>query len=318
MVRSEVIMKLKHFLSITDLTSQEIVDVINVAAKLKKELKNDDTNEQYLAHKTMIMFFEKQSLRTRLSFETAMTQLGGHAIYLGASEVGIGDRESISDVAGVASGMGDILMARTYQHADVEEMANYSIVPVINGLTDLEHPCQALADFMTIKEEKGYLAGLHLSFVGDCDNNIVHSLCLGALLLGMKFTCASPKGYSLTPKVAQKAHEIAHVAGGYFEQGTDPYGAVKGADIVYTDTWVSMGDEKEKETRLKMFQPYQVTEKLMKSAKPNAIFMHDMPAYRGLEVTEEVIDGPQSVIFDQAHNRLHAQKALILKLLNVL
>ena len=286
-----------------------------VAKDMKEELKKSGKNKPILANKTLVMIFEKPSLRTRLSFETAMTQLGGHAVYLSQNEIGMGSRESISDVSGVASGMGDCLMARTYKHSTLEQLADYSIVPMINGLTDLEHPCQALADFLTIMEEKGNFSGLTLAFIGDGENNIAHSLCIGCAILGLNFKCASPEGYKMKPEIVKKAKNLLKKKGNSIIEIDDPFKAVINADIIYTDTWISMGDEKEKEVRLKVFSPYQVTKKMMSKAKNNAIFMHDLPAYRGLEVTEEVIDGTQSVVFDQAYNRLHAQKALLTFLL---
>lgn len=308
---------IKHFLSITDLSAKEILEIFAVGKKLKEEHKKTGKNEPVLDKKTLVMLFEKPSLRTRLSFETAMTQLGGHAVYFSSSDIGIGSRECASDVAGVTSGMGDMLMARTYHHKTVEKLADYSLVPVINGLSDLEHPCQALADFFTIWEEKNTFSGLTISFVGDGENNIAHSLCLGAALLGITFKCASPKGYFLKSAIVESAKKIAQSTKAQIIQAETPQEAVQGADVVYTDTWVSMGDEKEKEKRMKDFALYQVTNTMMKLAAHDAIFMHDLPAHRGQEVTEEVIDGPQSVVFDQAHNRLHVQKALLLKLLNL-
>lgn len=308
-------MKTKHLLSITDLTQKKLRTVLNLAINLKREYLRAGKPKTLLAGKTLIMIFEKPSLRTRLSFEIGMTQLGGHAIYLAPSDVGLGVRESVSDVAKVASRMGDIIMARTFKHTTVTGLARHSRVPVINGLSDLEHPCQILADLLTIFEHKGTLTGLKFAFVGDGDNNVTHSLALASGILGIHFSVASPKGYEMLPKIAQTAIKLAKVSGGSILHTTDPARAVVGADIVYTDTWVSMGDETQKLKRLKVFAPYQVTQKLMSHAKQSALFMHDLPAYRGNEVTTEVIDGPQSIVFDQAENRLHAQKALMLYLL---
>ena len=304
-------MKTKHFLSITDLSISELKTVFKIALKTKKQLKTKHANKPLLQNQTMSMIFEKPSLRTRLSFETAMTQLGGHAIYLAPSDIGLGVREKISDVAKVASGMTNIIMARVFKHTTVEELAAYSAVPVINGLSDMEHPCQTLSDLLTILEVKKELSNLKIVFIGDGENNVAHSLCLGAAMLGMQFTCASPQGFWLNQEIVKKAKKYSPK----IALTSDVEKAVKQADVVYTDTWVSMGDEKEKEKRLSIFKPYQVTRSLMKLAKPDAIFMHDLPAYRGNEVASEVIDGPQSVVFQQAENRLHAQKALLAYLL---
>ncbi len=281
-------MKLKKdFLSITDLTAKEIWQVLSLAKKIKH------SHLDSCKDKTMVMLFEKPSLRTKLSFDVAFNQLGGHTVFFGPDEVGLGKREAISDVAKVTSSMADLIVARVFSHQQLTELANNSKIPVINALSDLEHPCQALADFLTIWEIKGKLKGLTLAFIGDGENNVARSLALGCAILGINFKCASPIGkYTDSPKEA-----------------------IKNADIVYTDTWVSMGDEAEKDKRLKVFKNYQVNQKLMALAKKDAIFMHDMPAYRGKEVSAEVIDGKQSVMFQQAENRLHTQKALISYLL---
>lgn len=305
----------KHFISITDLSAKEILHIFDLAKKLKKELKSKGKNKEILANRTLGMIFEKPSLRTRVSFEAGMTQLGGHAIYLAPSDIGMGKRESIHDTATVLSSMVDIIMVRTFSHSTVVELAKHSKVPVINGLSDLEHPCQILADYLTILEVKGTLKGLTVTFVGDGENNVTHSLCLGASLLGMNFKCASPKGYWMNKEIVSKAKKIALKTKSKIVQTNDPKEAVQNTDVVYTDTWISMGDEKGKEKRLKIFKPYQVNAQLMKLAKKDALFMHDLPAYRGNEVTGEVIDGPQSVVFREAENRLHVQKALLVYLL---
>lgn len=307
-------MSKKDFLSITDLDAKEIWQVLALAQELKKELKVKGSNKPVFKGRTLIMIFEKPSLRTRLSFETGMTQLGGHAIYLAPTDIGLGVREPVSDVAKVASSMGDIIMARTFKHKTVQDLAEHSTAPVINGLSDLEHPCQILTDLLTVLEIKGKFAGLKLAYLGDGENNVTHSLALASGLLGMNFVSASPKGYSMKSEIVALAGKMAQKNGGSVEQTDIPKLAVKNADVIYTDTWVSMGDEKEKEKRLKIFPPYQVTEKLMKLAKKDAVFMHDLPAYRGNEVETSVIDGPQSVVFQQAENRLHAQKALMIYL----
>jgi len=305
----------KDFLSITDFSPKEIWEVIAIAKKLKIEFKQSGKVHEDLKNKSLVMIFEKPSLRTRLSFEIGMTKLGGHAVYLGPSDIGMGVRESIPDVAKVVSSMGEIIMARTFKHQTVEKLAKNAKVPAINGLSDLEHPCQALADFMTIWEAKGKLEKLKMAFVGDGDNNIAHSLCLGAAMLGVSFTCASPTGYWMKPEIISKAKKIALTTGAVIIQTNDSQEAVGKADIIYADTWVSMGDEVEKEKRLAFFVSYQVNKQLMEKAKEDAIFMHDLPAYRNQEVTEDVIDGLQSVVFQQAENRMWAQMALILHLL---
>lgn len=300
--------RIKHLTSITDLSPTEIMKIIKRAMALKKELKSKGKNKNLLEDKTLAMIFEKPSLRTRISFEISMTQLGGHAIYLGPSDIQMGTRESIEDIAKVTSSMTDIIMARTFTHESVIKLAKNSTVPVINGLSDLEHPCQILADLMTIYEVKKTFKNLTISFVGDCENNVTHSLALASSLLNINFRCAAPKEYFMDKKISKitKAFETE-----------DPYRAVKDSDVVITDTWISMGNEKEKQRRLKIFKKYQVNKKLMDCAKKDAIFLHCLPAYRGNEVTSEVIDGKQSVVFQEAENRLHAQKALILYLLGL-
>lgn len=306
----------KDFLSITDLSKNEIIYLIDLAINLKEELINNGGNITYLKNKTLTMIFEKPSLRTRVSFETAMTQLGGHAIDLSQGDIGIDKRESISDIAKVVSSMTNVIMARVYKHALVEELAKHSSVPVINGLSDLEHPCQILADLLTIYEIKKKFNGLKIVYLGDSENNVTHSLALASAILGINFVTASPERYWMKKNITQATKKIAKKSGCKFIETYDPEVAVDKADIVYTDTWISMGDEKEIKKRLKIFPQYQITSKLMSLAKKDAIFMHDMPAYRGNEVSPEVIDGKQSVVFQQAENRLHAQKALLIYLLN--
>lgn len=304
----------KDFLSITDLSAEEIWQVILLAKKMKEDLKKG-INPLLLAGKTLVMIFEKPSLRTRLSFETGMKQLGGHAVYLTGKEIGIGCRESVMDMAKVISGMSDFVMARTYQHLVIEELAKYATGPVINGLSDLEHPCQIMADLLTIYEKKVKLKDLKIAFIGDGENNVTHSLALACGLLGIDLNVASPAGYFMNPYIYVRAKQLAFKHFTELNQINNPKEAVLGADVVYTDTWVSMGDESEIKTRLKAFKPYQVNSELLKLAKSDAIFMHDMPVYRGKEVTAEVIDGPQSVIYEQAENRLHVQKALMVYLM---
>lgn len=306
----------KDFLSILDLSAKEIFHILDLARKLKRQLKVKGSNDSVLSGKSLVMLFEKPSLRTRLSFEVGMTQLGGHAVYFSAAEIGMGNREEVSDIAKVASSMGNILLARTFKHETIQEIARYASNPVINALSDLEHPCQILSDLLTILEKKGSLKGLHLAFVGDGDNNVTHSLALACSLFGMDFSVAAPNGFFMKKEISELAKKTASENHSKFFETNDPKEAVEGADIIYTDTWISMGREADKKKRQKIFQSYQVTEKIMKLANPDAIFMHDMPAYRGKEVTSEVIDGSQSVVIQQAENRLHAQKALMIYLLS--
>jgi ornithine carbamoyltransferase len=295
----------RHFLSVTDLSATEIIEVFTIAKKIKNSPGKFNTA---LLHKTMAMIFEKPSLRTRVSFESGMTQLGGHAIYLGPQDIQMGERESASDIARNLERMVDLIMARVFDHAKLTELSKNTLIPVINGLSDLEHPCQAMADIFTVWEKKEDLKTLKIAFVGDCENNVTHSLALLCHLLGIEFAAASPPGYEMRRDVSLKLKNK-------IMQSNNPVVAVKNADVVVTDTWVSMGDEKERKTRLKLFPPFQVNLKLMEHAKNDAMFLHCLPAYRGYEVTKEVIDGPKSVVYDEAENRLHIQKALILFLL---
>jgi ornithine carbamoyltransferase len=302
-------MKGRNFLSISDIAGEDITSFIAGAVKLKTQ-----GLPALLEGKTLAILFEKPSLRTRVSFEVAMRQLGGDAIYISPAEVGLGERESVPDVARVLGRYVDAIAARTYSHATVEVLADYAGVPVINALSDREHPCQALADFLTIYEKKSKLSGLTLVFIGD-GNNIAYSLLLAAALVGMNFYIASPVGYSLTDEMLRIARGYADRSGAGILLTEEPEKAVSEADIVYTDVWASMGQEAEFEVRRQAFAGFQVDSKLLSLAKPDAIFMHDLPAHRGEEVTDDVIDGPQSVVFDQAENRMHAQKALLAKLL---
>lgn len=308
-------MKTKHFLSITDIGRRDVLDILGIAGKLKRALKKTGKNKLLLKGKTLIMIYEKPSLRTHASFDIGMFQLGGHALYFGPEHIGLGKRESTEHAARVLSRMGNAIMARVFSHETVIELAKYSAVPVINGLSDLEHPCQILADIMTMVEHKGSLHALRVAFIGDGDNNVTHSLALISGLLGMHITVASPKGYAMQKSVVTRAQDLAKKYGGSVTETHDPKAAVRNADVVYTDTWVSMGDEREKGKRLKAFGAFQVNKKLMGLAKPDAIFMHDMPAHLGQEVTQDVFDSPQSVVYDQAENRLHAQKGLLVFLL---
>ncbi|NLE07883.1 MAG: ornithine carbamoyltransferase [Dehalococcoidales bacterium] len=298
-------MKGHSFLSISDMTADEIHSLIYAAVKSKQQ-----PWSTVCERKTLAILFEKPSMRTRVSFEMAMRQLGGQTIYLSQAEVGLGSRESIPDVARVMSRFVDVLAVRTFAHSIVEELAEYAGVPVINALTDYEHPCQTLADFITIYEKKQTLKGLTLAYIGD-GNNVANSLILGAAIVGMNFTIAAPEGYSIQPDVLEKARRFAGATGAKFLLTTSPEEAVKGADIVYTDVWASMGQEGEAEKRKQIFAGYQVNARLMSLADSKAVFMHDLPAHRGEEVTADVMESPQSVIFDQAENRLHAQRELI-------
>ncbi len=302
-------MKGKDFLSISDLSADDIRSLISDAIDMK-----DRGWLSLLDRKLLALLFEKPSLRTRVSFEVAMRQLGGEAIYLSPAEVGLGGRESVSDVARVLSRYVDCIVARTFSHQTLETLARYSAVPVINALSDLEHPCQALADLLTIYEKKGELEGLTLAFIGD-GNNTAHSLLLAASLSGMNFRIASPAGYAVQEKILSRAKEYAMAGSAEIFCTEEPQLAVRGADIVYTDVWASMGQEAESEKRKQIFTSYQVNNELFSLAKEDAIFMHDLPAHRGEEVTDDIIDSPQSVVFDQAENRLHAQKALLSQML---
>jgi len=298
-------MKGRDLLSITDLSPDELEYLINLALSMKR-----DGTPQVLTGKTIAMLFEKPSLRTRVSFEVGMKQLGGTAIYLSQAEVGLGQRESIDDVAHVLDRYVSALVVRTYSQQGLVDLANAASIPVVNALSDDEHPCQALADLLTVREKKGRLDGVRIAFIGD-GNNVSASLALAAARCGAQFVIAAPPGYELTEQVVQDARVWARKTGGAIETVVSPEDACKDADVVYTDVWTSMGQEASRRAREEAFQGYSVDGELMRLAKADAIFMHDLPAHRGEEVQEEVIDGDQSVIFDQAENRLHAQKALL-------
>ncbi len=303
----------KNVLSMQDLGPNEIETILSNAMELKEKLRRGEPHE-LLQGKTLGMIFEKPSLRTRVTFETGMTQLGGHAIYLAPADIQLGKRESVSDVARNLSRWVDVVMARLFKHDIIVELARHSDVPVINGLTDLHHPCQTLGDLLTIREHKGKLRGLKLAWIGD-GNNVCNSLLLGCTLVGMNISAACPRGYAPDASVVKQAKKNAEKSGAKLELLTDPKKAVAGADVIYTDVWVSMGQEKEAKQRMRAFKDYQVNAQLLKLAKPNAIVMHCLPAHRGQEITDEVIDGPRSVVLDQAENRMHAQKALLVSLL---
>jgi ornithine carbamoyltransferase len=299
----------KDFISISDLTPYHLEELISVALALKRGQEGPD-----LRGKTLALLFEKPSLRTRVSFDVAMRQLGGDSLYLSPQEVGLGSREPVADVARVLSRYVDAIAARTFGHDTVVELARHSSIPVINALSDAEHPCQALADLLTVQEKKGRLRGLTLAFIGD-GNNVAASLALATAMSGMRFRIASPAGYELPQTVQEEARRLASASGGEVSFLQEPIEAAKGAEIVYTDVWASMGQEAEAEQRRRDFQGYQVNEALLRVAAPEAIVMHDLPAHRGEEITDEAIEGSRSVVFDQAENRLHAQKAVLSLLL---
>jgi ornithine carbamoyltransferase len=303
-------MTMNKFLSISECTTAELHELLALTAELKNLYKSGG-RDLCLNGKTLIMLFEKPSLRTRISFEVAMTNLGGHAIYVKPEDIGgIGKREPVKDMARVMSRYADAIMARTFEHKTIIDFAKYSAVPVINALSDWSHPCQAMADVMTIKEHLGRVEGVTMAYVGD-GNNVARSLAFAAARLGMKLVIASPKGYELDGNSIDRANQIA--AGAVTQLG-DPKAAVKNADVIYTDTWVSMGQESEKQTRLKEFAGFCVDGALMKCA-PKALIMHCLPAYRDCEISDEAMESPNSIVFDQSENRLHFQRALLKKLI---
>ncbi|HEX8463035.1 MAG TPA: ornithine carbamoyltransferase [Abditibacterium sp.] len=300
---------MKHFLSIQDLSRDDALYLLAEAARLKAEIRENPASQmENLRGKTLAMVFEKPSLRTRVSFDIGMFQLGGHAITLSPDEIGLGKRESIADVARVLSGMCDGIMARVFKNETVFELAKYATVPVINGLCDVEHPCQALADLLTLREERG-LVNQKIAYVGD-GNNVCHSLMLLCAKIGVKFSAATPENFAPDPKFVQMAQEMGQV-----EVFIDPKQAVQNADAVYTDVWTSMGQEEESAARLKVFPPYQINADLMGCAKPGAMILHCLPAHRGEEISEEMLESANSRVFQQAENRLHAQKAVLAHLL---
>lgn len=307
-------LKGRDLLSIKDLTAAELTALLDLAADLKARQRAGQPHP-LCAGKTLAMVFQKSSTRTRVSFEVGMYQLGGHALYLNAQDMQLGRGETVADTARVLSRFVDAIMIRTFAQAEVEELARYADVPVINGLTDWEHPCQILADLLTIREHKGTLQGLKLAWVGD-GNNVCHSMLLGGAMTGMRVAVATPPGYAPAEAVVAAARELAAQNGGGVELTTDPAEAVREADVVVTDTWASMGQEAEHQERVKVFTPYQVNESLVSLARPDFIFLHCLPAHRGEEVTGAVIDGPHSVVWDEAENRLHVQKALLASLLS--
>jgi ornithine carbamoyltransferase len=302
-------LKGKDLLSITDLSSEEINIILSDAIDMK-----NDKWLSILDRKILALVFEKPSLRTRVSFEVAMKQLGGHTIYLSPAEVGLGKRESARDVASVICRYVDVIAARTFSHKTVQDLAMYADVPVINALDDVEHPCQALADLLTIYERKGELKGLKVAYIGD-GNNVANSLMLACVMMGVNFRIASPGGYNIAENILESAKEYATGTGAEIFCTDKPLEAAKGADVVYTDVWTSMGQEEESEKRRQVFADYKITEDVLSQAKEDVIFMHPLPAHHGEEVSDEVLYGPSSVVFDQAENRMHVQKALLAEML---
>ena len=299
----------RDLLSISELSPDELTMLLHTALSMKR-----DGSRPVLEGRTVAMLFEKPSLRTRVSFEVGMKQLGGNAIYLSQSEVGLGQREPVKDVARVLSRYVAGIVARTYAQQTLFELAEAADVPVVNALSDDEHPCQALADLLTVREHRGHLDGVRIAFIGD-GNNVAASLAVACGLAGAQFVIASPEGYTLPEALLTTAQDRARENGGAIETVTAPADAVRDADVVYTDVWTSMGQEASHRERLEVFRAYHVDTQLMSLARPDAIFMHDLPAHRGEEVADDVIEGPQSVVFDQAENRLHAQKALLAAIL---
>ena len=304
---------MKDFLAISDYTPAELQSLLDLAVQLKEE-RSYTGNQPLLKGKVLAMIFQKPSLRTRVSFDMAMRHLGGDALYLSPQEIGLGKRESIADVARVLAGYIDAIMARVFEHEHVIELAKWANVPVINGLSDYNHPCQGMADALTIQEKFGKLKGLNVTFIGD-GNNVAVSLMHICAKLGANFTIASPAGYDLNPKATAAAKRFVIESGSSLSFLRDPHQAVKNAHVIYTDTWTSMGQEEETKIREQVFPPYQVNARLVNEADPEVIVMHCLPAHRGQELTDEVADGPHSVIFPQAHNRMHAQKAILVRLL---
>lgn len=302
-------MKGKNLISIADLSVEEIYQIFDVSKSLKEKLYTGESHK-YLEGKTLGMIFTKRSTRTRVSFETGIYQLGGIGMYFGPNDLQLGTSESISDTAKVLGRYLDGIMIRTFDHQDVLELGKYAAIPVINGLTDLLHPCQVLTDLFTVLEKKRVLKGLKLAYIGD-GNNMAHSLLNGCSKVGMNIAIASPSGYKPNKEIIETAKKFAKYMGSKIEITDDPVAAVKNADIVYTDVWASMGQEQEAQERKKKFAKYQVNPKLVKNAKDDYIFMHCLPAHRGEEVVNEVADSPNSVIFDEAENRLHVQKAIM-------
>lgn len=306
---------MKDFIAVADLSSGEVQDWLDLAIRLKKEYFKKG-NRPLFKGKVLGMIFQKPSLRTRVSFDMAMRHMGGDALYLSPNEIGLGKRESIADVARVLSGYVHALMARVFDHAHVVELARWASIPVINGLSDYNHPCQAMADALTIQEKFGRGPGLNVAYVGDA-NNVAVSLMHVSAKLGWNFTIANPEGYDMNPRAVEIGKKITAETGSRLAFLRDPHEAVRGAHVIYTDTWTSMGQEEEAAKREAVFPPYQVNARLVSEADKDVIVMHCLPAHRNHELTDEVADGPHSVIFQQAHNRLHAQKAILARLFGV-
>jgi ornithine carbamoyltransferase len=303
----------KDFIAISDYSPDEIQGILDLAVSLKKEWKAGG-NKPILENKVLAMIFQKPSLRTRVSFDMAMRHLGGDALYLSPNEIGLGKRESIADIARVMAGYVDVIMARVFDHDHVVELAKWSSIPVINGLSDYNHPCQGMADALTIMEYKGTLKGKNVTFIGD-GNNVAVSLLHVCAMLGANFTIANPEGYEIPVKALEVGQKFAAQSGSKIRSMRDIHAAVADADVIYTDTWTSMGQEEETAKREAAFAPYQVNASLVAEANTDVIVMHCLPAHRGQEITDEVADGPHSALFPQAHNRLHAQKAILVHLL---
>ncbi len=301
----------KDLLSIRDLETKDIHDIIKLAADIKA---NSAKYADALKGKSIGLIFQKPSNRTRVSFEIGMFQMGGHSIYLGSSELGMGGRESVKDVACVLSRYLNGIIARTYKHDVLEELARHASIPIINGLSDLAHPCQSLGDMFTIKERFGTLKGVTLAYIGD-GNNVLNSLMAVAAKLGVDMKVATPKGYEPNAEMVRRARAVAQESGSKIEISNDPKRAARDADVLYTDVWVSMGQEKQAARRVRAFKDYQVNDKLLKMAKTQAVVMHCLPAHRGQEIADSVMDSNHSIVYDQAENRMHVQKAILLKLL---
>lgn len=299
---------MRHFLSLKDYSKEEILEIVDLAITIKKELKSGIVTP-YMPNKTLAMIFEKSSTRTRVSFETGMFQLGGHALFLSNRDIHLGRGEPVKDTARVISSMNDMVMIRTFDHAMIEEFASYSKAPVINGLTDSYHPVQLLADYMTLVEHN-HTENLSVAYIGD-GNNMTHSWLMLAAKLGFELRIATPVGYECDAAIVAHARELAKESGAVIVTCNDPKEAVSGATVVTTDTWASMGQEDEKAERIARFEGYMVDDAMMALAAPGALFLHCLPAYRGQEVSESVLEGTQSVVFEEAENRLHAQKGLM-------